>query len=274
MNVKFKKEVVFIKISDLIYVSSCNSQNIYGVDTGSLRPDGRGDYHILYISKGSCFVNLHGKEYEVKEGSIILYLPYEYQEYIYKKDIKTKSYFVHFQGSICESLFKDYEERIMYIGKNAKTERLFESLVEEYQLKMMGYEEICASMLLTIISYITREKNCISKNLNISSNEKIAEACAEIRKNFYKTFLISDYAKMYNMSESRFSHLFKLMTGTSPNKYVNEIRIEKAKEMLINTNYPICEIAQRIGMQSQSYFSKNFKKHTMYSPIEYREMFE
>ena len=269
-----KKEVIFIKISDLVYVSSCNVQKLYGKDTGSLRPDGRSDYHILYITKGSCFVNLNGEICEAKEGSIILYLPHEYQEYTYKKNIKTTSYFVHFQGSILENLFKDYTERIIYIGKNTKIERLFENLVEEYHLKMMEYEEICASLLLTIISYITREKNCISKNSNISSNEKIAEACAQINSNIDKTFLISDYAEMYNMSESRFSHLFKLMTGTSPNKYVNEMRIEKAKEMLINTNFLICEIAQSVGMQSQSYFCKVFKKYTLYSPIEYRELFK
>lgn len=262
--------------SNFLYVNQCGCNNFFNIETGSLRPDGKTDYHILYIARGSCFATFDGKTIEVKEGSIVLYLPFEHQEYIYKKGIKAKSYFVHFDGEICRELFKNYDERIIYIGKNTKVEALLDTLVKEFHLKMSEYENVCASLLLNIISLVTRHKNNVDNSLNsdIASNAKIIEVCAHMRENTDKNLKVCDLAKMCNLSVSRFAHLFKSVIGVSPQQYVLDIKIQKSKELLENTGLPILTISEMMGMQSQHYFCKFFKKHTSFSPTEYRKMFK
>lgn len=72
------------------------------------------------------------------------------------------------------------------------------------------------------------------------------------------------------MSESRFSHVFKEETGISFMEYVGMVRMEKARELLQNTDLRINEIAEQIGIANPNYFSAQYKKRTGQSPNEFR----
>ena len=67
------------------------------------------------------------------------------------------------------------------------------------------------------------------------------------------------------------SRLFKKVIGKNFVEYPNEIRIEKAKELLKDVQYKAYEVADMVGIQNSHYFSKIFKKYTGMSPKEYRE---
>ncbi len=259
---------------DYLRVNSCGMQDLYGFDSGSLRPHGRVDYHILYITEGVCFVKMNGETVEAKAGAVILFLPYEVQDYSFKGEIRSKSYFIHFDGEICKSLFSGLSERIYYIGTNAKIDKSFESLVEEFHMRLLSWENVCQGLLLNIISLMTREINYIKNNSNLTSNSKIAEVCNAMHTNFTSNVTVPEYAAMCNLSESRFSHLFKKNTGVSPVRYIMNIRIAKARELLENTPLSMSQISDMTGMQSQHYFSRIFKKHTGYSPSEYRRLYK
>ena len=257
---------------EYLHINNCGFQDLYGFDSGSLRPRGRPDYHILYITEGTCFLNMNGKSVEAKSGSVILFLPYETQDYRFKGEIHSKSYFIHFFGSVCHELLDGYTERVFYIGKNSKLERLFDTMIDEFQLKLLSWESACQGQLLNIISLISREINLIRNNSNVTSNSKIMDICNVMYSNYSKEVTIPEYALMCNLSESRFSHLFKKNTGVSPIQYILNIRIEKAKELLENTDLSVAEISDMTGMQSQHYFSRIFKKYTNMSPTEYRRI--
>ena len=77
-------------------------------------------------------------------------------------------------------------------------------------------------------------------------------------------------ARLVNLSPSRFRHLFKHETGTSPRQFLRELRFRKAETMLATTFLPLKEIAEAIGLVSLTHFMKDFKQRHGMTPREYR----
>ena len=87
---------------------------------------------------------------------------------------------------------------------------------------------------------------------------------------FDENLSVDDYADICNLSSSRFTHIFTKTLGISPKQYLIKIKIEKAIELLENTELPIARIAELVGIADCNYFSRIFKKHTSHSPKFYR----
>jgi AraC family transcriptional regulator len=79
-------------------------------------------------------------------------------------------------------------------------------------------------------------------------------------------------AEAVGMSYFHFSRAFKQSTGVSPNNYLVERRIERAKKFLAETDIPVVEVALRVGFASQSHFTTTFRKLVGNTPKAYREV--
>lgn len=82
---------------------------------------------------------------------------------------------------------------------------------------------------------------------------------------------LSEVAKAVNTSTFYFCKMFKKATGLNFTDYISRVRIEKAKNLLINPNLRVSEIAYEIGFQSLTHFNRVFRKMTGQSPTEYRD---
>ena len=83
---------------------------------------------------------------------------------------------------------------------------------------------------------------------------------------------IDDIAFECALSTSRFKVKFKEQMGVTPLYYINSLKINRAKEMLKNSDLSVIDIAFALGFASSNYFSAVFKKFTGYSPVAYRKM--
>ena len=92
-----------------------------------------------------------------------------------------------------------------------------------------------------------------------------------MNKEYKNNDSLDDYAEMCNMSKFHFLRIFKEITGTSPLEYKNSIRLEHAKEQLLDTNTPINEIGREMGYTSATYFCDAFKAKIGMSPSQYRK---
>jgi AraC family transcriptional regulator len=81
---------------------------------------------------------------------------------------------------------------------------------------------------------------------------------------------LADLAGLLGMSQFHFSHLFKQSIGTSPYQYLLQQRIERAKQLLKQTNRSIVDIAFCCGFNSHSHLSKQFRQLTGMTPKSYR----
>jgi AraC-like DNA-binding protein len=82
---------------------------------------------------------------------------------------------------------------------------------------------------------------------------------------------LGQVAKAVNTSTFYFCKMFKKATGLNFTDYVSRLRIEKAKNLLLNRNLRVSEIAYEVGFQSLTHFNRVFKRIMGQSPTEYRE---
>ncbi len=102
------------------------------------------------------------------------------------------------------------------------------------------------------------------------NNELIKKAILYLSKHYMDPLTLEDAAQQVGLNPAYFSTLFKQSCGTSFKEYLNRIRIEEAKRLLSNTDYPILSIAMSVGFEDQSYFAKVFKKYTGLTPKQFR----
>lgn len=103
------------------------------------------------------------------------------------------------------------------------------------------------------------------------NKQKIQQAVLYIRENYDKELNMAVVSNYISMNYSLFSYAFKQYTGTNFVNFLKDIRMEKAKELLENTDLRIVEISQRIGYENEKHFMKTFKLTCGVSPTEYRK---
>ncbi|EXX91648.1 AraC family transcriptional regulator [Paenibacillus darwinianus] len=105
------------------------------------------------------------------------------------------------------------------------------------------------------------KKNCLHNERNIHSVH-ITKSIHYLKKNYSDNISLSQLADYLQINKSYLSLLFKQEIGVNFTNYLNNIRIEKAKELLLHSNYKAYEIAKQIGFDNPYYFSKVFKETT------------
>lgn len=93
-----------------------------------------------------------------------------------------------------------------------------------------------------------------------------------IKRNYMKKITLEEVASYVYLSPSYFSKIFKEEMKENFNVYLNRVRIEVSKKLLINDSIDLVDLSNLVGYEDQSYFSKVFKKMTGVSPGKYREM--
>lgn len=110
------------------------------------------------------------------------------------------------------------------------------------------------------------------KNYRLNnSNYIIKKAIDYIEKNYHQEASLRSLAEYLNLSKHYVCYLFRKETGENISLYVNKVRIEKAKQLVLDPNYKIKEIFDRVGFSDQQYFSKIFKRITGMTVVQYRE---
>ena len=98
----------------------------------------------------------------------------------------------------------------------------------------------------------------------------IRRVMSEIQKDCASRFTLGELAEKYHISEAYFSNLFTKTAGIGLMNYIMMVRVEKAKALLLQTDYKINDIALAVGYEDTRYFAKVFRKIAGESPTDYR----
>ena len=236
------------------------------------RPNGRGDFQIIYIASGKAHFFLDGEEQIVSRGNIVLFRPWERQMYYYYLEDRVESYWIHFTGYEAEKLLDtaDLSKNVFFIGDSSDFPSKCSRIIREIQTKRTNYEDLTSILFREIILVISRYLR-EGQGVNRDTLNEVERAINYFSENYTEDINIEQYAKMRHMSVSWFIRNFKSITKLSPLQYIIALRITNAKALLINTDYPISKISDAVGFDNALYFSRLFHKHTGMSPMKFRK---
>ena len=130
--------------------------------------------------------------------------------------------------------------------------------------------EAMVKLLSIFAEHISVMSNRIVVHRENSESPVIRRAKEFIVENQAEDLSLGQVAKAVNTSVFHFCKMFKKATGLNFTEYVSRVRVEKARNLLLNPNLRISEIAYEVGFQSLTHFNRVFKKITGQSPTDYR----
>lgn len=108
-------------------------------------------------------------------------------------------------------------------------------------------------------------------SLALSGMDALKEPVAFIRKSYMQNICLEELAEITHLSISALERRFKKFLGKTPKQFINEVRLENARRLLIETSLDIATIANDTGFADHSYFSRQFQKLFKQSPSAFRK---
>ena len=195
-------------------------------------------------------------------GSDLFYLP-KGSSYTVKSSNPNGCYAINFQADITGEPF----------SVNMRSREKLTKIFDNAQRKWRANEPFCQLYVKkAIYEIILILQNEISKNYLPSQKEKIIlPAVEKINSDFDKQDLsISSLAKLCNISEVYLRRLFIDKFGVSPKEYIIETRMNHAKNLIKSGMFSVSETARLCGYSEECHFSREFKKRTGQSPVNYK----
>ncbi len=241
------------------------------------RPNGMDVWVMTCTLYGKVRINRGERSFTAERGDILLWPPGVPHDYITEESADD---WIHnwvsfgsqsrFAGLVNWPEIRDGVLGFRVSNEDAyqEMENIMEKMVETYRLQVPRKHELCLNLLERFLLLADIE-NPLSPG---AIDMRIKTAIDYINNNYNKPLKVEGMAKKCGMSISRFAHLFSTLTGMSPIRYLEKIRIETAQTLLIGSNMPLSEIAVRTGYSDEYYFSKVFKKLTGKAPGAYRRI--
>ena len=137
----------------------------------------------------------------------------------------------------------------------------------------MFYKEVSDNLAKKLFVLLARaDKSSVSDLSAMRYKEQFLGIRAAVHANYTADCRVEDMARLANMSMSRFFTIYKQIFGISPQKDLNNSRLQRAKIMLSNSSYSVEKISELVGFNNQYHFIRQFKKSTGMSPGQYRKM--
>jgi AraC-like DNA-binding protein/ligand-binding sensor protein len=130
-----------------------------------------------------------------------------------------------------------------------------------------GIDELCFHLTGLMNRYI----DSLFPLPSLKNADVVSKAIHYMRRNCQQKIVLEDVANEVYLASTYFGKLFKQETGHNFNVYLNRLRVEKSKWLLLGTSHKLVDIADLSGFEDQSYFSKVFKKMTGLSLGRYRK---
>ena len=233
------------------------------------------EYQLLYLTEGDgVFHSATVKEARIREGDLFLLFPGEWHSYHPNPKTGWKSYWIGFKGRNMDDRvragFLSPQKPIYHVGFSDQIVRLYKQAYDAAIEEAAYSQQLMAGMVNLLIGMMYSKERNILLSRNQAHVDMISRARLRIREALESSLTIQQVAGEIGISYSNFRKLFKEHTGISPATYQQDLRLQRAKELLSTTDMSVKEIAYRLNFESPDYFSAKFKTKTGRRPSELR----
>ena len=226
---------------------------------------------FCYTFSGCGELEYEGASYLLREGDAFLIDCRSLHTYHTKGDA-WEHCILHFYGLPAERLYQDLQQNADFVFRPNEEPALLKNLnrlLGEYT-RVDPYREYRVNALLTnfmlTILTATDSYRRVQENLPLQLNDLILY----LNEHFNRDISLDALSSSFAISKYYLCRCFKQYTGYTINEYVNQLRMERAKELLRTTSLPAYQVGVLVGIADENYFYRLFKKNVGISPHRYR----
>jgi len=264
-----------------------------------LRFDERSEYdnvvspfsRIYFITEGQGFLNIGNEQIILEAGYIYLIPSFTMCTYVFEQGLC--HYYIHVNEVMQNglnvfnlfnvknkvpgtALIKSLFERLLYINpdlqlphRDPKVYQTKPWINKKVNYKLINQHLESIGIIRQLFSsFLESEQNINSTNLLRHNMQNIL---LHIQSNLQNDITIRELADIACLSKDHFTRMFKSLVGIPPCEFIIRKRIEKAQYLLLTTDMTHEQIIEKTNFKSLSYFSRMFKKYTLYTPTVFRQ---
>lgn len=238
-----------------------------------------GMYELTYVDCGTLTTVVEGVKYVLKEKDLMLYGPEQFHTQQVSEGESCSYVTIIFTMN---NLVRDTDEvqNRLLLNKVFTYDKTITGLIQTFIQESTSQIPYASSLMLCLLteimirllqsSYIgtaPEKPNNVQKH---HYRDKLFEKIIDfINKNIYEPLTIAEICEKFSLSRSSLQLIFKEHMKQTPKKYINELKLEKSREMIRQNEYTISEIALILGFNSIHYFSRAFAQQYGMAPSEY-----
>ena len=229
---------------------------------------------ILYVAGGAGEAILEGKKFRLAPGDLVVVNPGTLHEERSDAKAPLRLIFLAIRDFAVPGLpagcLSQEKYRVLSCGEyRYKMDIYLRELLQETSSQIEFYQEISQGLVSALLVLVMR-----LIRINPEDEAALSQECQKIKEyldqNFTSPITLDSLSETVYISKHYLSHLFKEQTGVSPIKYLTSKRMEKACELLSETELRVSEVSKAVGYENPLYFSQVFKRIYGISPVKYR----
>lgn len=235
------------------------------------------EYYVIgFIEKGKRTLICKNQQYQLHQGHIIIFNPYDSHSCIQSEKEKLNYQAINISTDAMKMIMKKItgQNQLPFFKKNVIFDKdlsyCFRKLHQMIMNRESSFEkEECFLFMMTLL--LQQYGKIVDKNIQECQKE-IKQVCMYLEENYHQHICLDDICHLVSLSQSTLLRTFTHTKGITPYRYLMTIRINKAKKLLEKGMQPI-DVAGAVGFSDQSHFTHCFCQFIGLSPGIYRDIF-
>ena len=153
-------------------------------------------------------------------------------------------------------------------------QQVLQRIFQIYNEQGLRQSELIQAYFITVLYELNQAYQPLSSGTQTQAIKLTNQFKALLFQHIKSKHLVSDYASLLAITPNHLNKVVKQITDKSPTKWIDETLVLEAKVLLYQTQLSIGEIANELGIQDPSYFSRLFKKYQKQTPTQFRKMID
>jgi len=230
-------------------------------------------YFIQYTVSGRGVFRFRKKEWRLDPGCAFLCTQDHPFEYFFDKKLSDHWEFLWLgmRGTMGLSLFRGIQKeygKVVQLASTGASIRCLREFLEELEHKSWhGFTQVSAAAYAFLLQLQEDLRNRSNRGLQ----DGLDDALSYIHEHFTEPLDVSVISPSFGYTREHFSRLFRKRKGISPGRYIQDLRLGKARELLRTTDLPLKTVAAGAGLNSANYLCRQFKRKLDMTPWEYKQ---